>query len=526
MKSTNQFPMILGLFVLILSAITIAVILVVDQFGQKEEDHQQITGELLQGKSTAVRTLEHSEPQIQKQILNGEFVKNALVKFYLQNSDQPIFTMLETYDKAIESDILQDNTVYRTLVTHYYDQIDVEVDADNFDQAFSLLETLQKKYPNSIELDDKYREIQNRKQLRLASLTQQYMECLDQTLAALLERTHCMAEARQKIEHVGIEHSLPRDPNLPAMYVEEIKHAIKEKNYEYAEKVLLDWKNLLPAPDQEREALQNSLIIQQKLEGIKADLVSEDQEKINDRISQLIATPHLEKEVLEQPEIRNSLVNYHINEALALISQTEEVTLDPKTEGNLKKILAVADQKRTQPQAVPWFSDESMPHLMGETDVYLTTQSHFDVATLLQVCQEHYKANNLTTGPSGTALDCYRTVLKQEPGNAEALKGLEAIENRYRAWAETALRQNQLEKVKTYLNALKNVNPDSQHIVELKERLNAKMIRQKPKSSQLKTVETPSQCEGCNCSLLLRQLSIGINPLTPKQNRFFQTQCR
>ena len=93
------------------------------------------------------------------------------------------------------------------------------------------------------------------------------------------------------------------------------------------------------------------------------------------------------------------------------------------------------------------------------------------IAALLQECQKHFDAYRLTTGRNGTALACYKDVLKLEADNAEALKGLKKIEDRYQHWAENALRKGQWSKVAKYLRGLEKVNPQSSILAKLRQRL-------------------------------------------------------
>jgi len=93
------------------------------------------------------------------------------------------------------------------------------------------------------------------------------------------------------------------------------------------------------------------------------------------------------------------------------------------------------------------------------------------IANLLQECQKHLDAKRLTTGSQGTALVCYREVLKLEAENAKALEGLQEIERRYKQWAENAFRTNKLNKVRQYVKRLEMVNPKSPILAELRQRL-------------------------------------------------------
>ncbi len=83
--------------------------------------------------------------------------------------------------------------------------------------------------------------------------------------------------------------------------------------------------------------------------------------------------------------------------------------------------------------------------------------SNSKVAKQLRVCQKHFDANRLTTGKGGTALVCYGKVLKKDPTNADALKGLEKIEARYKFWKNKALDKGQRKKAKRYQARLDKV---------------------------------------------------------------------
>ncbi len=99
------------------------------------------------------------------------------------------------------------------------------------------------------------------------------------------------------------------------------------------------------------------------------------------------------------------------------------------------------------------------------------TASAPSVSQLLRECNQHLKANRLTSGKGGTALSCYQEVLKIEPANTKALAGLKKIEERYIKWAKNALQKGQKDKVKRYLTSLRMVNPQSPALIELEAQL-------------------------------------------------------
>jgi hypothetical protein len=517
-------PIIILMSVLLLVLVAIIVWMANQQFNQWQ-DYQQLIESIQQRDEAAILALESFDTETQKQILQDGQVKKALVDFYLQQPERPILVQLETFDESVSSFILNDEQVFSTLKAYYFPQVEALIKEHHFDTALSLLETFKNKYPSNKELSLKYQEIEDLKQQRLAEFTQQYMECLNQTLAPLLERTHCMAAARRKIESVGIEHGLPNDPNLPAMYTEEIKHAMAEKNYEYAEQVLLDWQNLQPAANEQRQTLRDKLTLHRQAENIITDLTGTNKELIVKRLSQLKVDETLQQEILERPEVKKNLLQYHLNEALRLVTANDgQVDIAPKTALRLEQILTAAREGSASPASAnsnPWYSDS-------------TESPNEQIVALLQECQEHYEANRLTIGQPGTALACYRKVLRQYPGNSQAKKGLKAIENRYRRWAENALRQNRLDAAEKYLQGIKRVNPNSRILAQLKRRLNVAVREKQSSSSPPEVINEPSQsqqpvsetqpmtCEDCNCFELLKQKSIGIKPLTPGNRIIFK----
>jgi hypothetical protein len=181
-----------------------------------------------------------------------------------------------------------------------------------------------------------------------------------------------------------------------------------------------------------------------------------------------------------------------------------------------------------------------------------TLQNTVDV--LLKQCKEFHQANLLTTGKH-SALACYREVLKQQPQNAAAWSGLQTLEQTFQVWAENALQNGNLDRARNYVATLAKINPHSAALQPLQQRLTQKTpkivespppvvksppvkpaktvkgVTKPPKAKPMvpkkkKTSSSQSVCKECNCGDILRQLSMGVKPLTAKQKTFFQTRCR
>ena len=95
----------------------------------------------------------------------------------------------------------------------------------------------------------------------------------------------------------------------------------------------------------------------------------------------------------------------------------------------------------------------------------------FLVERLLSECSAHHQASRLTVGSGGNALDCYRRVLDEDPGNDRALEGITAIERHYADRAEAALGRERPDAAVRAIARLEAINPEHPRIVAFNTRL-------------------------------------------------------
>ena len=86
-------------------------------------------------------------------------------------------------------------------------------------------------------------------------------------------------------------------------------------------------------------------------------------------------------------------------------------------------------------------------------------------------CREHQRQHRLTTGSGGNALDCYRNVLDQDPGNRQALAGIESIETYYSARAYEAVEGERPDAARSSIERLESINPEHPEVANLRARL-------------------------------------------------------
>ncbi len=98
----------------------------------------------------------------------------------------------------------------------------------------------------------------------------------------------------------------------------------------------------------------------------------------------------------------------------------------------------------------------------------------------LAACRVHLEAGRLSEGAGGNALECYQGVLQRSPGNAEALKGLEAIAERSFSAAEQALASGEYDQAEHDLERAAQVSPEHPRLAALTRKLREARVAKAP----------------------------------------------
>ncbi|MFT5612034.1 MAG: putative caspase-like protein [Arenicella sp.] len=106
-----------------------------------------------------------------------------------------------------------------------------------------------------------------------------------------------------------------------------------------------------------------------------------------------------------------------------------------------------------------------------ESNVTLSSDYADTLNRSLDRCSAHIDNNQLTSGEGSNALDCYKNILTDSPGNNRALAGLSRLEGKYDLWARKAIAGNLITKAKSYIDKMKLVNPGSDMIFSLEKEL-------------------------------------------------------
>jgi type II secretory pathway predicted ATPase ExeA len=103
-----------------------------------------------------------------------------------------------------------------------------------------------------------------------------------------------------------------------------------------------------------------------------------------------------------------------------------------------------------------------------------------EIAVLLAHGQESFGLNRLLTPKNESAYQYFQQVLELDPGNSDALNGIELIVERYTALAAYALDKNDNERAGLYITRGLQVSPSDAGLMALRERLNAALTKPAP----------------------------------------------
>ncbi len=130
--------------------------------------------------------------------------------------------------------------------------------------------------------------------------------------------------------------------------------------------------------------------------------------------------------------------------------------------------------------------------------------------TQLRRCKEYEQQKKLSSEGTESALSCYLNILDIDADNEMALARLASLERRYLSWAEGALRQQNWDKVMTYVEVLSRLKVKDSVLSSLKTRL------QQGKNHQQENRQIDSITDQ-----LLNQKPLEDSP--PKQQSYWQT---
>ncbi len=127
-----------------------------------------------------------------------------------------------------------------------------------------------------------------------------------------------------------------------------------------------------------------------------------------------------------------------------------------------------------------WWGWQQFPQWFGQGD---------DVARLLAAADANLRARRLTSPAGNNAWDMYRKVLNLQPGNPQAIAGMEQVITSYMELFDEAMGQQEFDKASGYLNRINELHPDSPMLEQGQQRLEA------ARQAQVQAEEAARQAE-------------------------------
>lgn len=140
-------------------------------------------------------------------------------------------------------------------------------------------------------------------------------------------------------------------------------------------------------------------------------------------------------------------------------------------------------------------------------------QTDKTVDAMLTACKAYMDANRLSVGKNN-AVSCYRKVLKLEPSNSTALQGMASIGKKYRNLAKNAMRTNNFDQARTYVERLARINSSDHSLPGLRADLNLKEEEWK-ESKRLEQLAQANVVPAAPAKSLVRQIAAPAPPPRP-----------
>jgi len=483
--------------------------------------------------------------------ISSDNIEKSLIAFFINHPDMELIEGLTAFNQKSQDNIFEHPAIKEALITHYNSEIDKALKTEDFDKAVRSFNAIKNQYPNATSLSNKYKIIKDQYNKRLIVLNQEYEECLNRVQVLQLEELPCTGDTWQAIQKIKAKAELPNVARINAVYENAANYTLSQKEYVKTEHLLSDWQKLLPQRVPERSTLLNTL----EYKRIVSSLTDKNSIKLSEtlhRLSKLDESARLK--ILQEHDIQENLFAYYEN-AVDMLKKARDIK-DEKIPVLVKEIdgTLVEESEGIVSEQTSNESNDSLPQSDDEK-----------VTALLSECPSYYEGYRLTVGEKNV-LSCYREVLSIDPNNTEAQRGLQDLENRFVSWAENGLNNQLPEKVASYINSIKRINPNSTALASLVNRLKnlRREVAEKPKKVEVmgdfqiepvaptvtksspspapifnlepveeksakkveeKQVKTGS-CAGCDCDRLLNLMSIGIKPLNKEQLDFFEAECR
>ncbi|MCB1718536.1 MAG: hypothetical protein KDK05_25660 [Candidatus Competibacteraceae bacterium] len=142
-----------------------------------------------------------------------------------------------------------------------------------------------------------------------------------------------------------------------------------------------------------------------------------------------------------------------------------QISTAPAVESPAVDTPTISDPASDEPAADP----DTAAGEPAADDTQATDTTEAQIAELLATAEKHLAKLNLTTPKGNNAYDVFREVLKLDPDNSAARKGLQTIVNRYRSWAISQRDQGKFSRSLNNIDKALRVDPDNRELLALRQ---------------------------------------------------------
>lgn len=131
---------------------------------------------------------------------------------------------------------------------------------------------------------------------------------------------------------------------------------------------------------------------------------------------------------------------------------------------NLSQKLSQTNRANVKLKTSQLYKTDNATSARQQTSTNTKKVTPFNITGLLIKARQQLRDKQLTTPANNNAYETYREVLKVEPENAAAIRGISLIKKSYINWAETDVRQNELRRAVLFYRKALEIDPQDTKI--------------------------------------------------------------
>ncbi len=273
----------------------------------------QVKSAITDGEFDGLNDFKMLSVEDQMELINDRTVRLALLKLaatHYQNQD--VLRFIEQLDPIVQQTLLSNQTVREYLISHFIGLIEQAIEADEFDLAKRISQQLLRQYPDSIQLMEQARSVEPKRKARIASLLNQYRQCLLDISQPLIELFPCLLVSKERLQKIDASITFPASATLTSRLEKEAQSYLNTDQIGAASQLLDKWHSIEPMENDRRAQLEKQLLLMKEVEALSEKLQSSDNVQLQQHISELQqVNPIVRQQTLSRPEVKQRLLQFY-----------------------------------------------------------------------------------------------------------------------------------------------------------------------------------------------------------------------